>query len=45
MNKTDRIFKEFDREKMTVNWLQAFIMRLQPWKWKYLPRLGVFIKK
>ena len=32
-------------EEFVVSEWQAFLMRLQPWKWKYLKRLKVFIKR
>jgi hypothetical protein len=42
-NKNKKMFKEFDKEKYVVSGIRYWLLRLNP-RWKYLKRLGVFIK-
>ena len=39
------VFPEFDRNKMTVGGWKWLLMRLQPWKWKYVKRHGMFFRR
>ncbi len=39
------VFPEFDRDKMTVGGWKWLLMRLQPWKWKYVKKHGMFFRR